>query len=168
MKKAIYIIGGAVSSAVIGYFVYGIFKAKKEKEQAEANAIDTGTSESNLGDDQQSSKGAKESKDSLPMSVGSYGYKVSLLQSALKKLGASITVDGKYGEKTHEAISDFGDVWYITCDIGFVCKLTQEEYNDILRKAEKNGWNKKQAKESTESEWLPFSPDEGTFGNIVI
>ena len=108
-EKTLYAIGGSILVLSLGYFGYKLSVAQKQKEKAEkGNSIEQGGEQGGNDDNTQSSQGAKESKDSFPLFVSAFGYRVQLLQSALNKLGASLTVDGGFGEKTYDAIYPFG------------------------------------------------------------
>jgi lysozyme family protein len=106
--------------------------------------------------------------------VSAFGYRVQLLQSALNKLGASLTVDGKLGTKTYEAINDNGGLpfytWNSTCEIGNVCSLQKEDYELILANATKEGWVIKNAEDLASETWLPFVQrgDDWSYNNLKM
>ena len=128
----------------------------------------------NLPTGQQSSQGAKPSDDGFPLRAGKYGYKVYLLQSALNKLGASLRLDGKFGQATYDAITDYGDLpfydWNFTCNFQYIelCVITKQKWDKILSNAKKQGWNEQQAKEDASKNWLEFSGSKQKFSNIEI
>ncbi len=71
--------------------------------------------------------------DSFPLSIGSRGNNVKYLQTALNSLGASLAVDGVFGQKTYRAAVQFGGTssQYWTNSNG----LTVNGFNAILAKA---------------------------------
>lgn len=173
-KKTLYIVGGSVVGLTLSYFAYKIILAYRNKKLATQNKIDLGTSETggNVGSGQQSSQGAKQSNDSFNLKLGSYGYKVTLLQSALNKLGASVDVDGKYGKQTQSAITEFGGLpfykWNKSCDWLGGCSISESNYNDILSDATQQGWNESEAKKLASQSWKKFSGNITTFSNLTI
>ena len=108
------------------------------------------------------------------MRAGAFGYKVSLLQSALNKLGASLTVDGKYGQKTYDAVGEFGGLpwyqWNALCKLQAVemCYLAKADYEDILAEATKQGWKKQQAEGIASETWKEFvnNGDDWAYNNL--
>ena len=108
------------------------------------------------------------------MRAGAFGYKVSLLQSALNKLGASLTVDGKYGQKTYDAVGEHGELawyqWNYLCDFQAVeiCYLSKDNYDDILAEATKQGWKKEQAEGVAGETWKEFveNGDDWVYNNL--
>lgn len=179
IEKTLYIVGGTIGGLVLTYFGYGIWKANKNKKLAKkGNSIETkGSTTGGTDDNTQSSDEAKESRDSFPMGVsvntggtGSFGYKVSLLQSALNKLGASLTVDGKFGNKTFDAIGENGGLaWYDWTPLGLYWEeLDKEEYDEILQNATKQGWKKKQAEGIASETWKEFvmNGDDWVYNNL--
>ncbi len=173
-QKTLYIIGGSVVGLTLSYFTFKIIMAYRNKKLATQNKIDLNTSETggSVGSGQQSSQGAKQSNDSFNLKLGSYGYKVSLLQSALNKLGASIDVDGKYGQKTQSAITEFGELpfykWNKSCDWLGGCSVSQSNYNEILSNATQEGWSESEAKVLASKDWKEFSGNVTTFSNLTI
>ena len=174
-RKTLYTIGGGIFGVIMGVFAYKLYKANRDKQQAqEGISFDTGDEIGGLDDNTQSSVGAKVSSDSFPLIVGSYGYKVSILQSALNSLGASLTVDGKYGAKTYDAVGEHGGLgwtdWTYACDIGYWCDMTKERYNEILKSASKEGWSKEQAEGVASADWKEFamSGDDWVYNNLTI
>ena len=175
IEKTLYIIGGTVGGLVLTYFGYSIWKANKNKELAERGEIlETGSTTGSTDDNTQSSDERKESRDSFPMRAGAFGYKVSLLQSALNKLGASLTVDGKYGQKTYDAVGEFGGLawyqWNALCKLQAVemCYLAKADYEDILANATNEGWIVKNAEDLASESWLPFvqGGDDWSYNNL--
>lgn len=181
-KQTLYIIGGSLFGITMGYFAFKIYRANQDKKNAQSGVtLGKEGEEGKLDDNTESSVGVKESRDSFPMGVsvneggtGSYGYKVSLLQSALNKLGASLTVDGKFGQKTYNAITEHGDLgwfaqnWGATCGLAYFCKLKKDDYNSILNKAKKQGWSKEQAEGVASADWKEFvmSGDDWVYNNL--
>jgi len=173
-KKTLYIVGGSVVGLTLSYFAYKIILAYRNKRLATQNQIDLNTSETggSVGSGQQSSQGAKPSNDSFNLKLGSYGYKVTLLQSALNKLGASLDVDGKYGQKTQSAITEFGGLpfykWNKSCDWLGGCSVSESNFNEILSNATEEGWNETEAKALASKSWKEFSGNVTTFSNLTI
>jgi len=175
IEKTLYIIGGTVGGLALTYFVFSLLRANKNKILAEkGTSINTGSTTGGTDSNTQSSDERKESRDSFPMRAGSFGYKVSLLQSALNKLGASLTVDGKYGQKTYDAVGEFGELpwyqWNAVCNLQIVemCYLSKDDYLDILAEATKQGWKKEQAKGIAEEKWKEFvqNGDDWVYTNL--
>ena len=173
IEKTLYIIGGTVGGLVLTYFGYNLWKANKNKELAERGEIlETGSTTGSTDDNTQSSDEQKESRDSFPLKVASYGYKVSLLQSALNKLGASLTVDGKFGNKTYDAVGEHGGLgwtaWSIPCEVGYWCKLDKGRYLEILSNASSQGWKKEQAEGVAGETWKEFvmNGDDWVYNNL--
>ena len=172
-KQTLYIIGGSLFGITIGYFAFKIYRANRDKKNAiEGVTIENDAIEGIIDENTQSSVGAKESRDSFPLKVGSYGYRVSLLQSALNKLGASLTVDGKFGAKTYDAIGEHGGLgwttWNIGCEVGYWCKLEKGNYLEILSYASSEGWSKEQAEGVASADWKEFvmSGDDWVYNNL--
>jgi len=178
IEKTLYILGGTLGGLILTYFGYSLWKANKNRELAErGERLETGSTTGSTDENTQSSDAKKESRDSFPMGVsvnsggtGSFGYKVSLLQSALNKLGASLTVDGQFGYKTFDAIGEHGGLsWYVWTPLGlYLEELDKEEYEDILKNAEKQGWKKEQAEGIAGQKWSEFveSGDDWVYNNL--
>ena len=182
-RKTLYIVGGSVVGLLLGFMAYKLVRADKKRDRADVNDenLNIPDNESsnevvidNLPTGQQSSQGAKPSDDGFPMRAGKYGYKVYLLQSALNKLGASLTLDGKFGQATYDAITDYGDLpfydWNFGCNFQYIelCVITKQKWDKILSNAKKQGWNEQQAKEDASKNWLEFSGSKQKFSNIEI
>jgi len=170
-EKTLYIIGGTIGGLVLTYFGYNLWKANKNKQLAErGERLETGSTTGSTDSNTQSSDERKESRDSFPLKVGSYGYRVSLLQSALNKLGASLTVDGKMGAKTYDAIGEHGGLsWFDWTSLGlYYNKLDKEEYKEILENATKQGWKKEQAEGVAGETWKEFvmNGDDWVYNNL--
>ncbi len=175
IEKTLYIVGGTIGGLVLTYFGYNLWKANKNKQLAErGERLETGSTTGSTDSNTQSSDERKESRDSFPMRAGAFGYKVSLLQSALNKLGASLTVDGKYGQKTYDAVGEFGGLpwyqWNALCKLQAVemCYLTKADYEDILAEATKQGWKKEQAEGIASETWKEFvnNGDDWAYNNL--
>jgi len=175
IEKTLYIVGGTLGGLVLTYFGYSLWKANKNKELAETGKRIGGKDETGKNDENtQSSDDKKQSRDSFPLRVSSFGYRVSLLQSALNKLGASLTVDGRFGDKTHDAITEHGELgwyaplWGFTCGLGYGCQLTRDYYNEILAEATKQGWKEEQAKGIAGETWKEFvqNGDDWVYSNL--
>ena len=173
-QKTLYIIGGSIVGLSLSYFTFKIIKAYRNKKLATENEINVDTTQTGgvVGSGQQSSQGAKPSNDSFNLKLGSYGYKVTLLQSASNELGASIDVDGKYGQKTQSAITEFGGLpfykWNKSCDWLGGCSISQSNYNEILSNATQEGWSESEAKALASKDWKEFSGNVTTFSNLTI
>ena len=173
LQKTLYIVGGTLGGLILTYFGYSLWKANKNKELAKKGvSIETGSTTGTNDSNTQSSNAPKESKDSLPMEIGSFGYKVSLLQSALNKLGASLTVDGKFGNSTFNAIGEHGGLpWYAWTPLRLQLEeLDKEEYDEILSNATKQGWKKEQAEGVANQTWKEFvnNGDDWAYNNLKI
>lgn len=182
-RKTLYIVGGSVVALLLGFMAYKLVRADKRRDSADVNnenlniPDDESSNEvvvENLPSGLQSSQGAKPSNDGFPMRAGKYGYKVYLLQSALNKLGASLTLDGKFGQNTYDAIGDYGDLpfytWNFTCNFQYIemCYLGKSDWDMIIDNAKKQGWNEQKAKEDASKNWLQFSGSKQKFSNIEI
>ena len=171
-EKTLYAIGGSILVLSLGYFGYKLSVAQKQKEKAEkGNSIEQGGEKGGNDDNTQSSNDPKQSKDSFPLKIESFGYKVQLLQSALNKLGASLTVDGRFGEKTYDAIWDYADLpWYAWRQTLFsrINVLSKDNYEQILANATQKGWVVKNAEDLASESWLPFVQrgDDWSYNNL--
>lgn len=170
-QKTLYIIGGSVLGITLVYFGVQIYKANRDKQLAEKGvrlnlaSQDGGT----ISSVQQGSLDPKKSNDGFPIKVGSYGNRVMVLQSALNNLGASLTIDGRFGQSTYNAIVDNSKEWGFLCKIGFGCSLSKDEYDSILKQAETNGWDEAQAKVNADKNWLPFvNGDDYVYANLKM
>ena len=167
-NKATYIILGTAIGLGLTYFGYTLIKPKSESKDDDDD--DNVVVDNNpYGDD--IIDGKKVSKDSFPLKIASKGYKVQLLQSALNKLGASLTVDGKFGEKTYDAIWDYADLpWYAWRQTLFtrLNVLSKDNYEQVLANATKEGWVVKNAEDLASESWLPFvqGGDDWSYNNL--
>ena len=176
-EKTVYAIGGSILALSLGFFGYKLYVAEQKKQKSEkGDAIDGGKDggeKSGNDDNTQSSNDPKQSKDSFPLKIASFGYKVQILQSALNKLGASLTVDGGFGEKTYDAIYPFGGLPFYEWSPGFFSrleKLSKDNYEQILANATQKGWVVKNAEDLASESWLPFvqDGDVGSYTNLII
>ncbi len=177
-EKTVYAIGGSILALSLGFFGYKLYVAEQKKQKSEkGDVIDGGKDGGEKGgndDNTQSSNDAKQSKDSFPLKIASFGYKVQLLQSALNKLGASLTVDGRFGEKTYDAIWDYADlptyIWKYPLPFfnSRLQKLSKDSYEQILANATQKGWVVKNAEDSASESWLPFvqGGDDWSYNNL--
>tara|TARA_B110000977_G_scaffold1664_1_gene2364 strand:- start:1249 stop:1767 length:519 start_codon:yes stop_codon:yes gene_type:complete len=167
-NKATYIILGTAIGLGLTYFGYTLIKPKSESKDDDDD--DNVVVDNNpYGDD--IIDGKKVSKDSFPLKIASKGYKVQLLQSALNKLGASLTVDGRFGEKTYDAIWDYADLpWYAWRQTLFtrLNVLSKDNYEQVLANATKEGWVVKNAEDLASESWLPFvqGGDDWSYNNL--
>tara|TARA_R110000803_G_scaffold189529_2_gene252011 strand:- start:1258 stop:1794 length:537 start_codon:yes stop_codon:yes gene_type:complete len=174
-EKTVYAIVGSILALSLGFFGYKLYVAEQKKQKSEkGDVIDGGKDGGEKGgndDNTQSSNDPKQSKDSFPLKIASFGYKVQLLQSALNKLGASLTVDGGFGEKTYDAIWDYADLpWYVWRQTLFsrLNVLSKDNYEQILANATQKGWVVKNAEDSASETWLPFvqGGDDWSYNNL--
>jgi len=164
MKKTLYIVGSSAMGIALAYFGYDLYRTNKSKKDAIANKIDVkGDEKGKVSEGQESSQAKKQSKDGFPLKVGAYGFKVFLLQSALNKIGSSLTVDGKFGEKTYDEINVQTKQWNYGCTFGSICGLDREEYIGILKKATSLGFRQKEVEILAKENWIPFA---GNFSEI--
>jgi hypothetical protein len=169
-NKATYIILGTVIGLGLTYFGYTLIKPKSESKDDDDD--DDVVDNNSYGDDIMDGK--KVSKDSFPLKIASKGYKVQLLQSALNKLGASLTVDGRFGEKTYDAIKPFGGlptyIWKYSLPFfnSRLQKLSKDSYEQVLANATEKGWVIKNAEDSASETWLPFvqGGDDWSYNNL--
>lgn len=153
-KKVWWIIGG-ISTLVVGYFVYDLLKLNKSQQKAVSGTdktIDVELNDINV----QANTEPQPSSDNFPIGLGSYGARVHVLQMALNNLGASITVDGKFGEQTYDAVYNvsfgFGNLNFL-CGFPKTCKLSNSNFTDIITKAEDNGFKTSEAWTDAEKYW---------------
>ena len=177
-EKTVYAIGGSILALSLGFFGYKLYVAEQKKQKSEkVDFIDGGKDGGEKGgndDNTQSSNDPKQSKDSFPLKIASFGYKVQLLQSALNKLGASLTVDGRFGEKTYDAIKPFGGlptyIWKYSLPFfnSRLQELSKGSYEQILANATNEGWIVKNAEDLASESWLPFvqGGDDWSYNNL--
>lgn len=92
MKKKIIII--AVILVLVIAAVYYYYTRKPKTEEEILTPVITPGPNNNL----------LVSNDTFPLKIGSKGENVTYLQKALNKLGATIEVDGNFGQQTYSAI----------------------------------------------------------------
>ena len=162
-NKVTYIVLGTIIGLGLTYFGYTLIKPKSDSKD------DDDDDDDDDGDD--IIDGKKASKDSFPLKIASKGFKVQVLQSALNKLGASLTVDGRFGEKTYDAIWDYADLpWYAWRQTLFtrLNVLSKDNYEQVLANATKEGWIVKNAEDLASESWLPFvqGGDDWSYNNL--
>ena len=170
-NKVTYIIVGTIIGLGLTYFGYTLIKPKSDSRNDDDDDDDD---DNPYGDDFVDSK--KESEDNFPLKIASKGYKVQLLQSALNKLGASLTVDGRFGEKTYDAIKPFGGlptyIWKYSLPFfnSRLQKLSKGSYEQILANATEKGWVIKNAEDLASQTWLPFvqGGDDWSYNNLKM
>jgi hypothetical protein len=142
-KKPIIIAGAGIATVLIAYYVYDLLKTQSEIKKLD-DPKPKPLPKSTAGQDEIISMEAQASNDAYPLKVGSYGAKVYVLQDALNKLGAGLTVDGKFGQKTYTAVTNitagFGAL-NILCKLDYGCTLTYDNWTAIIKKAEEKGFN---------------------------
>ena len=168
-NKVTYIVLGTIIGLGLTYFGYTLIKPKSDSKDDDDDDDDVVVVNNPYGDD--IIDGKKVSKDSFPLKIASKGFKVQVLQSALNKLGASLTVDGRFGEKTYDAIWDYADLpWYAWRQTLFtrLNVLSKDNYEQILANATKEGWVVKNAEDSASVSWLPFvqGGDDWSYNNL--
>ena len=168
-NKVTYIVLGTIIGLGLTYFGYTLIKPKSDSKDDDDDDDDVVVVNNPYGDD--IIDGKKVSKDSFPLKIASKGFKVQVLQSALNKLGASLTVDGRFGEKTYDAIWDYADLpWYAWRQTLFtrLNVLSKDNYEQILANATKEGWVVKNAEDSASESWLPFvqGGDDWSYNNL--
>jgi len=167
-NKVTYIVLGTIIGLGLTYFGYTLIKPKSDSKDDDDDD-DVVVVNNPYGDD--IIDGKKVSKDSFPLKIASKGFKVQVLQSALNKLGASLTVDGRFGEKTYDAIWDYADLpWYAWRQTLFtrLNVLSKDNYEQVLANATKEGWVVKNAEDSASESWLPFvqGGDDWSYNNL--
>jgi peptidoglycan hydrolase-like protein with peptidoglycan-binding domain len=167
-NKVTYIVLGTIIGLGLTYFGYTLIKPKSDSKDDDDDD-DVVVVNNPYGDD--IIDGKKASKDSFPLKIASKGFKVQVLQSALNKLGASLTVDGRFGEKTYDAIWDYADLpWYAWRQTLFtrLNVLSKDNYEQILANATEKGWVIKNAEDSASVSWLPFvqGGDDWSYNNL--
>ena len=167
-NKVTYIVLGTIIGLGLTYFGYTLIKPKSDSKDDDDDD-DVVVVNNPYGDD--IIDGKKASKDSFPLKIASKGFKVQVLQSALNKLGASLTVDGRFGEKTYDAIWDYADLpWYAWRQTLFtrLNVLSKDNYEQVLANATKEGWVVKNAEDSASESWLPFvqGGDDWSYNNL--
>jgi peptidoglycan hydrolase-like protein with peptidoglycan-binding domain len=167
-NKVTYIVLGTIIGLGLTYFGYTLIKPKSDSKDDDDDD-DVVVVNNPYGDD--IIDGKKVSKDSFPLKIASKGFKVQVLQSALNKLGASLTVDGRFGEKTYDAIWDYADLpWYAWRQTLFtrLNVLSKDNYEQILANATEKGWVIKNAEDSASVSWLPFvqGGDDWSYNNL--
>lgn len=165
-NKLTYIIVGTIIGLGLTYFGYTLIKPKSDGNDDDD---DDDVIDNPYGDD--IVDGKKVSEDNFPLKIASKGFKVQVLQSALNKLGASLTIDGRFGEKTYDAIWDYGNLpWYVWKQTLFsrLNTLSKQSYNEILAEATKQGWKKEQAKGIAGETWKEFvqNGDDWVYSNL--
>ena len=168
-NKVTYIVLGTIIGLGLTYFGYTLIKPKSDSKDDDDDDDDVVVVNNPYGDD--IIDGKKVSKDSFPLKIASKGFKVQVLQSALNKLGASLTVDGRFGEKTYDAIWDYADLpWYAWRQTLFtrLNVLSKDNYEQILANATEKGWVIKNAEDSASVSWLPFvqGGDDWSYNNL--
>jgi hypothetical protein len=166
-NKVTYIIVGTIIGLGLTYFGYTLIKPKSDGNGNDDD--DDDVIDNPYGDD--IVDGKKVSEDNFPLKIASKGFKVQVLQSALNKLGASLTIDGRFGEKTYDAIWDYGNLpWYVWRQTLFsrLNTLSKKSYEEILAEASKRDWVLKNAEDSASESWLPFvqSGDDLMYNNL--
>ena len=167
-NKVTYIVLGTIIGLGLTYFGYTLIKPKSDSKDDDDDD-DVVVVNNPYGDD--IIDGKKVSKDSFPLKIASKGFKVQVLQSALNKLGASLTVDGRFGEKTYDAIWDYADLpWYAWRQTLFtrLNVLSKDNYEQVLANATKEGWVVKNAEDLASESWLPFvqGGDDWSYNNL--
>ena len=167
-NKVTYIVLGTIIGLGLTYFGYTLIKPKSDSKDDDDDD-DVVVVNNPYGDD--IIDGKKVSKDSFPLKIASKGFKVQVLQSALNKLGASLTVDGRFGEKTYDAIWDYADLpWYAWRQTLFtrLNVLSKDNYEQVLANATKEGWVIKNAEDLASESWLPFvqGGDDWSYNNL--
>ena len=167
-NKVTYIVLGTIIGLGLTYFGYTLIKPKSDSKDDDDDD-DVVVVNNPYGDD--IIDGKKVSKDSFPLKIASKGFKVQVLQSALNKLGASLTVDGRFGEKTYDAIWDYADLpWYAWRQTLFtrLNVLSKDNYEQVLANATKEGWIVKNAEDLASESWLPFvqGGDDWSYNNL--
>jgi peptidoglycan hydrolase-like protein with peptidoglycan-binding domain len=168
-NKVTYIVLGTIIGLGLTYFGYTLIKPKSDSKDDDDDDDDDDVVNNPYGDD--IIDGKKASKDSFPLKIASKGFKVQVLQSALNKLGASLTVDGRFGEKTYDAIWDYADLpWYAWRQTLFtrLNVLSKDNYEQVLANATKEGWVVKNAEDLASESWLPFvqGGDDWSYNNL--
>ena len=160
-KKTFIYVGAGLATALVGYFAYDLLKTKSDQRKFstsgnKSTGNNSGTTGASLGLGETSSASAEDSNDAYPIGVGQYGAKVWVLQEALKKLGQNITVDGKFGQNTYKAVNaisfGFGG-GNILCGMNYGCKVSYNNWENIINKAKEKGFDVNQAWTNAKKKW---------------
>lgn len=161
-KKTLMWVGAGLATTIIGYFIIDLLKTKRDAirysapqdKKVDDKKVDD--KKVKLGDNEIGSNKAQPSSDAYPLKIGSYGAKVHVLQQALNKLGAGLTVDGKFGQQTHKAVYNvpygFGGL-NLMCGVGYNCEVTYNNWQNIIKKAQDQGLNLDQAWTNAKTKW---------------
>lgn len=140
--KAVKIISGIVVGGIAAYFLIDLINSNQKKQFAKSKDKESVFSD-NLTEEEMLSNAIPNSNDNFPMKVGMYGARVAVLQQALNKLGENLTVDGKFGNKTYDAVRKQGgfSIFNVTCRVTYGCSLSYDDWLKITAKAVKSGFN---------------------------
>lgn len=147
-KKTLIYAGAGLGTVLIGYFIWDLLKINADKnkysQQSQKETGGTSVKKDDLAANESSSGTAQSSNDAYPLKIGSYGAKVFVLQEALNKLGAGLTIDGKFGQNTYNAVQDvdFGfGLGNMLCGIDYGCSVSYSNWEKIVNKAKEKGFD---------------------------
>ena len=156
-NKTFIYVGAGLATTLVAFFVYDLMKTKSDQKKWQSSGQENiGGQSGTISTGEVSSASAQDSNDSYPFGVGQYGAKVWVLQEALKKLGASITVDGKFGQQSYKAVNDitFGfGATNMLCGIDYGCKVSFSNWQNIIDKATEKGFNVNKAWTNAKKKW---------------
>lgn len=166
-QKLIYIVGGSVAGITVAYFIYDIIKTKRQKKLGTLSGGKNITlkpsdnNSTNIDNELGLSNGSNQVMEGQYrfdgyIRVGDKGQRVYVLQSALNILGASLTLDGKWGANSYDAFNKYADEWW-SCNLGYGCKVTPSEYDSVIEKAKKFNWNLSEAQKNSKLIWSSMS-----------
>lgn len=130
-KTWLWIIGTAI--VIGGTVTYIVLQRKKDKAAAGKGKNDGAD---NGGEKAEAGEGTRGSNDKLtssffPLTLGSVGRKVLMLQQALNMKGKKVTIDARYGEET--ALAQKVACVRIAMGINPKCDFTSADYASLMR-----------------------------------
>lgn len=128
-------LGVAATVLVLGTAGYFIWQGQIDKKKFTARKNENegkGGGERTQGDEGSVGSNEKRPSSGFPLSIGSLGRNVLMVQQALNMSGARVSIDGRLGEETAKAQNWLCGLGRYNMD---VCKIDQAEFADLMKKA---------------------------------